>query len=175
MKKTILLISALLLVATLVIGSQKDIVNHSSCPYCGMDRGKFSFSRMLIVYDDTSEVGTCSIRCAAVDMVNNLDKAPVQMLVGDYYTDELIDAETATWVIGGDRPGVMSKRAKWAFAERASAEAFIAEKKGELATFEEALQAAYTDLYEDTRMIRERRKARREKMAEQAHDQKHNH
>lgn len=167
MKKTILLISALLLVATLVIGSQKDIVNLPACPYCGMDRDKFSFSRMLIVYDDDSEIGTCSIRCAAVDMVNNLDKTPVQMLVGDYFTDELIDAETATWVIGGERPGVMSKRAKWAFAERAAAEAFIAENSGELADFEEALQAAYTDLYEDTRMIRERRKARRARMAEQ--------
>lgn len=165
MKKTILLISALLLITTLVIGSQGDIVNHSSCPYCGMDRDKFSFSRMLIVYDDGHEIGTCSIRCAAVDMVNNLDKAPLQIMVGDYYSDELIDAETAVWVIGGDRPGVMSKRAKWAFAERAGAEAFIAENNGAMATFEEALQAAYSDLYEDTRMIRERRKARRARMA----------
>lgn len=172
MKKTILLISALLLAATLVIGSQSDIVNHPSCPLCGMDRGKFSFSRMLIVYDDGSETGTCSIRCAAVDMVNNLDKAPAQMMVGDYYTDELIDAETAVWVIGGDRPGVMSKRAKWAFADQSSAETFIAENNGELASFEEALQAAYSDLYEDTRMIRERRKAKRAHMAT---EQKHSH
>jgi copper chaperone NosL len=164
LKKAILLFSSLMLIATLVIGSQSDIVNHSSCPYCGMDRGKFSFSRMLMVYDDGSEVGTCSIRCAAVDMVNNLDKAPAEMLVGDYFTDNLIDAETATWVIGGDRPGVMSKRAKWAFAERADAETFITENSGEMATFEEALQAAYSDLYEDTRMIRERRKARRARM-----------
>jgi nitrous oxide reductase accessory protein NosL len=164
MKKSILLIAALLFVATLVIGSQSDIVNHPSCPYCGMDRGKFSFSRMLIVYDDGSEIGTCSIRCAAVDMVNNLDKAPEQMMVGDYYTDELIDAETATWVIGGNRPGVMSKRAKWAFTKHADAEAFVAENSGDLATFEEALQATFTDLYDDTRMIRERRKARRARM-----------
>jgi hypothetical protein len=165
MKKTILLISSLLFVATLVIGSQSDIVNHPSCPHCGMDRDKFSFSRMLLGYDDGSEVGTCSIRCAAVDMVNNLDKAPVKMMVGDYNTDELIDAETAIWVIGGKRPGVMSKRAKWAFAQRADAEAFITENNGEIATFEEALQATYSDLYEDTRMIRERRKARRARMA----------
>jgi len=164
-KKIILLFFALLLVATLVIGSQSDIVNHPSCPHCGMDRGKFSFSRMLLVYDDGSEVGTCSVRCAAVDMVNNLDKAPVQMMVGDYFSDELIDAETAIWVIGGKRPGVMSLRAKWAFAKQADAEAFIAENNGEIATFEEALQATYSDLYEDTRMIRERRKARRARMA----------
>ncbi|MBW6508563.1 MAG: nitrous oxide reductase accessory protein NosL [Desulfuromonadales bacterium] len=165
MKKTILLFFSLLLVATLVISSQSDIVNHPSCPYCGMDRSKFSFSRMLLIYDDGSEVGTCSVRCAAVDMVNNLDKAPVQMLVGDYFTDELIDAETAIWVIGGDRPGVMSRRAKWAFADQSGAEDFLAENNGDLANLEEALQAAYTDLYEDTRMIRERRKARRARMA----------
>lgn len=164
MKKTILLVFALLLVTTLVIGSQSDIVNHSSCPLCGMDRGKFSFSRMLIVYDDGSETGTCSIRCAAVEIINNLDKTPVQMMVGDYYTNELIDAETAVWVIGGDHPGVMSRRAKWAFAEHSRAAAFIAENSGKMATFEEALQAAYSDLYEDMRMIRERRKARRARM-----------
>ncbi|MBD1400520.1 nitrous oxide reductase accessory protein NosL [Pelobacter sp. M08fum] len=160
-----MLFFSLLFVATLVIGSQSDIVNHSSCPHCGMDRDKFSFSRMLLVYDDGSEIGTCSIRCAAVDMVNNLDKAPVTMMVGDYKTDELIDAESAFWVIGGKRPGVMSRRAKWAFAQRADAAAFIAENNGELATFEQALQATYSDLYEDTRMIRERRKARRARMA----------
>lgn len=166
MKKTGLLVTLLIFLTTLVIGSQSDIVNHSSCPLCGMDRAKFSFSRMLIVYDDGSETGTCSIRCAAVDMINNLDKAPQQLLVGDYLTKELIDAETATWVIGGDQPGVMSKRAKWAFADRTEAEKFVAAGGGALATFEEALQAAYSDLYEDTRMIRERRKNKRMRMTE---------
>lgn len=161
MKKIMLLFSGLLLVTSLVIGSQSDIVNHSSCSYCGMDRGKFSFSRMLIVYDDGSEIGTCSIRCAAVDMVNHLNKAPLRVMVGDYYTDELIDAETAIWVLGGDRPGVMSRRAKWAFADQSGAATFMAENQGKPVTFEEALQAAYTDLYEDTQMIRERRKGRR--------------
>ncbi len=167
MKRTILLLSAILLVATLVIGSGSDIVNHPSCPLCGMDRDRFSFSRMLIIYDDNSEIGTCSIRCAAVDMINNLDKAPIQMMVGDYYTRELIDAETASWVIGGERPGVMTRRGKWAFADQSGADTFMAENGGTQATFEEALQAAYTDLYEDTRMIRERRKERRARMAEE--------
>lgn len=167
MKRAILLFSVLLLAATVVIGSMKDIVNHPSCPLCGMDRERFSFSRMLIVYDDDSEIGTCSIRCAAVDMINNLDKAPVRMMVGDYYTRELIDAETAIWVIGGERPGVMTRRGKWAFADQTGADTFMAENGGEQTTFETALQAAYTDLYEDTRMIRDRRKARRAHMAQE--------
>lgn len=148
--------------------AQPDITQHPDCPLCGMDRDKFAHSRMLIVYDDGSEMGACSIRCAAVDLVNNLDKAPAALMVGDYATRELIDAETAVWLIGGARPGVMSARAKWAFADAETAQQFIAEHGGEPATFEEALQAAYSDLYQDTLMIRERRKARRMKMQEAA-------
>ncbi|MBE0595848.1 MAG: nitrous oxide reductase accessory protein NosL, partial [Desulfuromonadales bacterium] len=129
--------------------------------YCGMDRDKFAFSRMLIVYDDGSQMGTCSIRCAAVDLVNNLDKSPRTISVGDFQTGELLPADKAFWVIGGNKRGVMSARAKWAFAGQAQAERFIREHGGTLADFEQALQAAYTDLYEDTRLIRERRKAKK--------------
>lgn len=148
--------------------AQPDIAQHADCPLCGMDRDKFAHSRMLIVYDDGSEMGACSIRCVAVDLVNNLDKAPRSLMVGDYATRELIDAETAVWVLGGTRPGVMSTRAKWAFADAEAAQKYVAEHGGELATFEEALQAAYSDLYQDTLMIRERRKVRRMKMQESA-------
>ncbi len=48
--------------------------------------------------------------------------------------------------------------------QKADAEAFIAANGGELADFETAIKAAYTDLYEDNRMIREKRKMMRMKM-----------
>ncbi len=126
-----------------------------------MDRGQFSHSRMLIVFDDGSETGTCSLRCTAVELVNRLDQTPVSFAVGDYRTRKLIDAEKAFWVLGGDRPGVMSARAKWAFAEREEAERFVQAHGGRIVGFEEALQAAFLDLYQDTKMIRERRKAKK--------------
>ena len=78
----------------------------------------------------------------------------------------LIDAETASWVIGGSKPGVMTKNAKWAFADKADAEKYQRENGGRLATFDEALEAGYKDLAEDTKMIRERRKLRKMKMME---------
>jgi nitrous oxide reductase accessory protein NosL len=143
--------------------AQEDIQKHTSCKYCGMDRQKFSHSRMLLEYDDGSSVGTCSIHCVAVDLSLNIDKTPKTIGVGDYGTKALIDAEKAVWVIGGTKPGVMTKRAKWAFAEKGAAEAFIKENQGRLATFDEAMKATYEDMHQDTKMIRERRKMKRMK------------
>src|SRR5512136_3014785 len=90
-------------------GSLADVAHHMNCTYCGMDRAKFAQSRMLIEYDDGSAVATCSIHCAAVDLANNIDKTPKAIMVGDCGTKELIDAEKAFWVIGGSKPGVMTK------------------------------------------------------------------
>lgn len=130
----------------------------ASCKFCGMDRENFAHSRMLIEYDDGTSLGTCSIHCLAVELANTIDRTPTAIKVGDYGTRKLIDAETALWVIGGDKSGVMSSRAKWAFERKSDAEAFIAVNKGTLASFEEALKAAYEDMYKDNKMIRERRK-----------------
>ena len=141
--------------------AQEDIQKHPSCKYCGMDRQKFAHSRMLVIYDDGSRLGTCSIHCLAVDLALNIDKTPKTIEVGDYNTKALIDAEKAVWVIGGNKPGVMTKRAKWAFGNRSDAEAFVKAEGGKVATFEEAMKATYEDMYSDTKMIRERRKMKR--------------
>lgn len=141
-----------------------DILKTPSCPLCGMDRNKFNFSRIFIVYDDGSTFGGCSLHCAAIDMAVNIDKGPVEIWVGDYNTKDLIDAEKAFWVIGGKKMGVMTKRAKWAFGTKPAAEKFIAQYGGKLINFEGAAEAAYEDMYRDTRMIREKRKMKRMRM-----------
>ena len=138
-----------------------DIAKFPQCPYCGMDRAKFAHSRMHLIYDNKSSMGTCSIRCAAVDMVFLLEAAPVEIQVGDYNTKKLIDAQKAFWVIGGKKMGVMTRRAKWAFAKKGDAEKFIKENGGKRIAFEEAIEAAYADMYKDTKMIREKRKKMR--------------
>jgi hypothetical protein len=132
-----------------------------------MDREKFASSRMVVEYDDGSAVGTCSLHCTAVDLAISLDKGPVALKVADMGSKALVDAEKAAWVLGGSRPGVMTRRAKWAFADRAAAEAFAKEVGGAVVGFEEAMKAAYEDLYLDTRMIREKRKMMRQKAMEQ--------
>ena len=143
--------------------AQEDISKHPSCPYCGMDRQKFAHSRIYVEYDDGSTLGTCSIHCAAVDMAVHIDKAPMKIGVGDYNKKKLIDAEAAIWVIGGNKPGVMTGRAKWAFGTKESAEAYVKASGGKIAGFEEAMEATYEDMYKDTKMIRERRKMKRMK------------
>lgn len=143
--------------------AQDDIAKHASCPYCGMDREKFAHSRVYVEYDDGSTFGGCSLHCAAIDMAVNIDKGPVFIGVGDFNTKKLIDAEKAAWVIGGDKMGVMTKRAKWAFASKEDADAFVQAHGGKPATFEEAVSASYEDMYQDTRMIREKRKMKRMK------------
>ena len=139
--------------------SQDDVKEIPECNYCGMGREKFANSRILIEYEDETEEGMCSIHCAAIDLAINIDKIPKAILVGDYGTRKLIDAEKAFWVIGGNKMGVMTKRAKWAFEKKDDAEKFVMENGGKVSTFDEALKAAYEDMYADIKMIRERRKS----------------
>lgn len=158
------LVCGMLLVVGAPVYAQGDIEKHPSCKYCGMNREMFSHSRVLVVYDDGSEFGACSLHCAAVDLAINLDKTPVSIHVGDVNTKKLIDGEKAFWVLGGDRPGVMTKRAKWAFENKADAEAFVKAHGGTLVTFDQAIKACYEDMYGDTKMIREKRKMKRMQM-----------
>ena len=138
----------------------EDVKQHPSCSYCGMDRQQFSRSRMLIRYDDGSSMAACSMHCAALDLALMIDKNPRSIQVADYPSGRLIDAETAVWVVGGSRPGVMTQRAKWAFEKKPDAEAFLKQYGGQLAGFDEAMRATFDDMYSDTKMIRERRKMR---------------
>ena len=143
-----------------------DVQKHPDCKYCGMDRQKFGHSRMLVTYEDGSEFGSCSIHCAALNMAVSLDKTPKMIQVGDYNTKNLIDAQKATWVIGGSKPGVMTKKAKWAFEKPADAEAFIKESGGSIGTYEDAMKVTFEDMYTDVKMIQERR-AKKKAMQQQ--------
>lgn len=146
--------------------AQEDIQKHSSCRYCGMDRSKFAHSRTLLEYDDGTDVALCSIHCAAVDLALNIDRTPKSVQVADYGTKKLIDAEKAFWVMGGSQPGVMTKRAKWAFEKQEDADKFVKENGGFSTTFDESMKAAYEDMYADTKMIREKRKMMKMKSVE---------
>jgi len=149
--------------------AQDDVAKQASCKYCGMDRKTFAHSRMLVTYEDGSSMGTCSLHCTAVELALNIDKTPKSIEVGDFKTKKLIDAEKAFWVIGGSKPGVMTKRAKWAFESKADADAFIKENGGKPASFDEAIKASYEDMYADTKMIRDKRKMMKKMKAPAEH------
>ena len=138
-----------------------------SCVHCGMDRTKFAHSRMIVEYDDGTSVGLCSLNCAVIDMDVNKGKKVRSVLVADYNSKKLVDAEKAFWVIGGEKKGVMTMTPKWAFEKKDDAETFMKTNQGKAASFEEVMKMAYEDMYEDTKMIREKRKMKRMKMMEQ--------
>ena len=140
------------------IAADEDQTSRPTCQYCGMDRTKFAHSRILITYEDGTAVGTCSLHCAAIDLSLKIDKTPVAIMVADYNSEKLIDAETAHWVIGGRKMGVMTWRAKWAFASRADADTFMTANGGSPGAFTVAVKAAFEDMYADMQMIREKRR-----------------
>lgn len=164
MKRMLSVLMFCLSLCAVVAFAADKVESPDSCTYCGMDRTKFAHSRMLVEYDDKTSAGTCSLHCMAVELANNIDKTPLSIKVADFSTKKLIDAETAIWVIGGDKPGVMTSRAKWAFGDKSAAEAFIKTGKGTLGTFDDAIKSAYEDMYKDTKMIRNKRKMMKMKM-----------
>jgi copper chaperone NosL len=169
----ILFAVAMVLVPTAGIAGGDDIADHPYCPICGMDRHQFAHSRMLIHYTDGSQFGACSLHCAALELAYHPGKIPSRIEVADLNTHRLIDAETATWVIGGKKMGVMTANAKWAFANPADAKRFVAEQGGEIADFEAAMSAAYAGMYQDTRMIRQKRKHMQQMKSGQMEHGKH--
>ncbi|MCK8600923.1 nitrous oxide reductase accessory protein NosL [Desulfoferrobacter suflitae] len=129
-----------------------------SCMYCGMERASYEHSWVIIEHEDGSVEGFCSVHCAAIDMALHTDKPVKRVTVGDYNTKQQIDAEKAYWVIGGDVPGVMTARAKWAFADKDAADSFISQHGGKTANFDEVMKASFDDMYNDTLMIQKRQR-----------------
>ncbi len=169
MKKTVFVVFVIIAAITIMGASQGDLKRYPNCTYCGMDRQVFSHSRMYIEYDDGTSAGFCSLHCAALDLALMIDKTPKSIMVADYGSKKLIDAEKAIWVIGGSKPGVMSKRAKWAFENKTDAEAFMKKNSSVISTFDEAVKSAYEDMYQDSKMIREKRKMKKKAAMEPPH------
>jgi nitrous oxide reductase accessory protein NosL len=130
--------TALLLICTLFTTIALSVVeNPQSCVNCGMNRETYAFSRVLIVFDDTLKAGTCSIACAHKVAADNASKKITSLKVADFTSQKLIDAQTAIWVVGGKKPGVMSSTPVWAFSDKGGAKKFIAAFGGKLATFQD--------------------------------------
>jgi len=128
--------------ATRAITGTADLKEFPSCTQCGMNREKFANSRTFVEFTDGSCAGNCSIGCVADELKAASHKKIKMFRVADYATRELIDAEKAFWVMGGDVSGVMTRVAKWAFADRKAAESFVKDHGGQLTSFEEVWKAA---------------------------------
>jgi nitrous oxide reductase accessory protein NosL len=148
-----------------------DIAKYPKCPYCGMDRKQYHHSRMLVQYSDDLADGTCSLHCMAISLSLNVDREPKAIWVGDNAAagdiKPLVEVDKAVFLIGSKIPGVMTANSKVAYGTEEAAKAAQAEQGGELARFDQALLAAYTDMSKDVSRIRKNRAERRRKMMEQ--------
>ena len=149
---------------------EDELAKYPKCPYCGMDRTQWHRSRHLVQYDDDLVDGTCSIHCLALSLSLNLDRGPKAVYAADFGSPEeikpLIPVDDATYLIGSDLKGTMTKISKLAFASAAAAKKTGTRHGGELGGFDDAVRQAYLDMAEDTLMIRKRRAERRQKMME---------
>ena len=134
------------------------LADNDSCIHCGMLKAKFGHSWVVIEHEGGDIEGVCSVHCAAIDMALHTDKPVIKITVADYNTKQQINVDQAYWVIGGDKMGVMTARAKWAFDTKDAADNFMNTHGGRPATFGEVMKAAFEDMYEDTLMIQKKRK-----------------
>ncbi len=150
--------------------SVNDIEKYAKCPYCGMDRKQYHHSRMLVQYSDDLADGTCSLHCAAISLSLNVDREPKTLWVGDNAAAgevrPLVEVDKATFLIGSKIAGVMTANSKVAYGSEEAAKAAQAGNGGDLAKFDQALLAAYTDMSKDVSRIRKNRAERRRRMME---------
>ena len=146
-----------ILTCVLLVG-RVAFADNDSCQYCGMTKAKFGHSWVIIEREDGTKEEVCSVHCAAIDMALHIYRPVKKITVGDYNTKNQIDADRAYWIIGGDKMGVMTARAKWAFETKDAADTFMKTHGGRIATFEEVMKSAFEDMYEDTLMIQKKRK-----------------
>jgi nitrous oxide reductase accessory protein NosL len=148
------LVIVLLFVCT-AAGAAEMVESPDKCQQCSMDRTAYARSRMLIDYTDRTSAGVCSLHCAVEEMNKNKGKQVKSLQVADYTTRVLIDARTATWVVGGKQNGGMNSPAKWAFAREEEAQKFVRENGGNVTPFDQVLKTAKEEVADDTEMNRE--------------------
>jgi nitrous oxide reductase accessory protein NosL len=139
-----------------------------------MERAKFSHTRHLLVYEDDSVEGTCSLHCSAISLSLNMDRGPKAIYAGDAGATDaikpLVLVDKMHYVVDPGKPGTMTKVSNSAYASRAAAEAAAgteaATKAGaKIVDFNAALTSAYLVMADDTVMLRKRRGEMRKKMA----------
>ncbi len=100
------------------------------CANCGMPTAEFPKWKTVLTQDDKTQ-NFCAPRCMFMTYLKDsagLQKASIQ--VNEYYEQELIDAKSAFYVIKSDVTGPMGHDLV-PFKDRASAEEFLADHKGE--------------------------------------------
>ncbi len=128
---------------------KNDLDSYPRCVICNMDRRQFHFSRHLLLYADGHAEGTCSINCASEAMLCGRQRGFKAIYAADFGAaaepKPLVEALSATYLIGSSLRAVMSSVSKYAFAQRSAAETIMLDAGGQLASFEQAIAASLND------------------------------
>ncbi|MCK9545669.1 MAG: nitrous oxide reductase accessory protein NosL [Sulfurospirillaceae bacterium] len=130
--------------------------NKEWCPICGMKLPAYYKTNHAVKLTDGTTKQYCSIRCLAVDMPAIKDRLK-EILVVAVDTDKLINADSATYVIGSSVTGTMSSVSKLGFSTKEAALEFQKEHGGELSDFDTVYNKANESLENDVEMVQKRK------------------
>lgn len=126
-----------------------ELEKYPRCVICNMDRRKFHYARHLLHYGDATAQGTCSAHCAAECMLRERRRGFRTIYAPDYASTAepkaLVEAASATYLIGSDLRGVMTPVSKVAFASRAAALQAQQTYGGEIGSFATAIAASFDE------------------------------
>jgi len=120
------------------------------CPECGMTLPMFYKTNHAATVNGKVKQ-YCSLHCVAEDMHKGSKLLDIKVV--DTNTLKFIDAGKASYVVGSNKKGTMSTVSKYAFANKADAEAFAKANGGKVVDFKSALETAKADLEQDSTMI----------------------
>jgi nitrous oxide reductase accessory protein NosL len=113
--------------------------DRKECSVCGMYLDLYESTKHMIVFTDGTEEETCSLACAA-KIYRREQKRVVRIMVADFLTGTLIEADKAWYLEGSDVPGVMSYTSRIAFKDKVGAVQFQKKHGGRIISFKEAME-----------------------------------
>lgn len=123
------------------------------CPRCGMTLPMFYKTNHAAQANGKTEQ-YCSIHCLAETMADGVKVSEIKVV--DNTTLKFVDAAKAWYVIGSSKAGTMSMTSKYAFSNKADAEAFAKEFGGKVMNFDETLASVKSTLAKETAMVKKK-------------------
>ena len=120
------------------------------CPECGMTLPMFYKTNHAATVDGKVKQ-YCSIHCVVEDTKKGSKLTDIKVV--DVTSLKFISVEKATYVVGSTKKGTMTMVSKYAFANKADAEAFAKANGGKVMDYSAAYKAAESDFAKDSKMI----------------------
>jgi nitrous oxide reductase accessory protein NosL len=120
------------------------------CPECGMTLPMFYKTNHAATVDGKVKQ-YCSIHCIVEDTQKGSKLTNIKVV--DVTTLKFIAVDKASYVVGSAKKGTMTMVSKYAFANKADAEAFAKANGGKVVDYSGAYKAAEDDFAKDSKMV----------------------